>query len=471
MSLSIRTRLILAMNLLVAGVAAIVGWAGVEVSSRVIERRLVDEPAANASELFSTMRLPFTDAMMARLAGVLDLEVAVGPADRPGLVASSLPPGAAGSLRESLSHGRPPRRLMLAGTAYFVGRAETDVPDLGHPGGAPMMLYVLAPAAQVQAAQWAAGRTIVLVTLAAVVVATLLAVWLSATILRPVRHLAARMDALAQREAAGTLTGGEDAAEAAAPPELARLSASFEHLLARLAHARAELARSARLATLGQLAASVAHELRNPLSGIKMNARVLADEMAARGIQDSGLDRIVRETDRMSLYLSELLDLASGDARPPRPLDPAALPCVRLDETAESVLTLVEHRCRHAGVDVRRAWPPLPPVVRADETALRQVVLNLVLNALDAMPAGGVLTLSAGPGQGGTVRLAVADTGGGVHPPPGADVFEPFVTTKSGGVGLGLYVCRRNIERHGGRLGYDSSDGGTTFWFDLPAAG
>ena len=93
------------------------------------------------------------------------------------------------------------------------------------------------------------------------------------------------------------------------------------------------------------------------------------------------------------------------------------------------------------------------------------------MNALDAMPAGGAVTLSTGPGKDGAVRFAVADTGQGVHVPAGTDVFDPFVTTKPGGVGLGLYVCRRHAERHGGRIGYDSSPDGTTFWFELPVAG
>jgi two-component system sensor kinase FixL len=86
------------------------------------------------------------------------------------------------------------------------------------------------------------------------------------------------------------------------------------------------------------------------------------------------------------------------------------------------------------------------------------------------MPAGGVVTASTRAGEHGTVRFSVSDTGKGVHVPDGTDVFEPFVTTKPGGVGLGLYVCRRNVERHGGRIGYDSSAEGTTFWFELPAA-
>jgi len=309
------------------------------------------------------------------------------------------------------------------------------------------------------------------VTGAAIVVATLLGSWLSTTIAHPIRRLAARMDGMSEGAAEAPAAPDLDAAAAPAPAEVARLARSFDRLLARLDDARRQLAQAARLATVGQIAAGMAHELRNPLSGIKMNARVLADELARAGIHDSSLDRIAREADRMDVYLGELLGLASGSAETHgRPHDLTALPRVRLDEVGESVLALVEGRCRHGGVEVRRAWDPAATAVQADETEVRQVVLNLVLNALDTMPGGGSVALSTAPGEAGTVRFSVTDTGKGLHVADGVDVFEPFVSTKPGGVGLGLYVCRRNVARHGGRIGYDTSPSGTTFWFELPAA-
>jgi signal transduction histidine kinase len=470
MQLSIRIRLILAMNLLVVGVGVAVGWAGIEVAGRAVEHRLVDEAARNAAGIFGTMRLPFSDVMMARLRQILGAEVAAGPLNQPGIVATSLPEPEARDLRGRLMQGPLPRRVLLAGNVYLVGEAGAPERGLVSPADEPMRLYVLVPEAQVAIAKQTSERTIAWVTIAAIVAATLLAFWLSSGILRPIRRLAARMDVLSEQASEEGFSGGRDAAAAKAPAEIARLTKSFDRLLAHLEETRKKLAHSARLAMLGQLSASVAHELRNPLSGITMNARVLADELARAGISDSSLDRIIREADRMNIYLEELLDLASGEAKPETPHDLAALPPLRLDEVGESALALVDGRCRHGGVGVRREWNPAALRVRADEPQIRQVILNLVLNALDAMPAGGTLTLSTGGGADGAVRLSVADTGKGVHVPEGADVFEPFVTTKSGGVGLGLYVSRRNVERHGGRIGYDSSETGTTFWFELPAA-
>jgi signal transduction histidine kinase len=470
MDFSIRIRLVLAMNLLVVGVGVAVGWTAVAVTGRVIEHRLVDESAQNAAGIFRTMRLPQSDLMMTQLRQILGAEVASGPSDTNAITASSLPEPQAGELKALAAKGPPARLITLAGCTYLVGTADVPGRELPGPPEPHMRLYVLVPESDVDAAKQASERTLIWVTIASIVAATLVAFWLSATILRPIKRLASRMDALSERAGEEPLDGGADVAAGRGPVEIKRLAKSFDRLLARLEEARLQLARSARLATIGQLSAAMAHELRNPLSGIKMNARVLADELARSGSSDSGLDRIIQEADRMDLYLEELLSLAAKDA-PEAPHDLGSLPELRLDEVCESVIALVERRCRHGGVEIRRAYAPSACKVRGDETQLRQVILNFLLNALDAMPAGGSLEVTTRPAADGMIRFSASDTGRGVQVPEGTDVFEPFVTTKPRGVGLGLYVCRRNITRHHGRIGFDSSDKGAIFWFELPVAG
>jgi len=469
MKLSIQSRLLLAMNLLVVAVGAAVGWVGVEVTGNAVEHQFVDDPAANAAGLFETMRLPLSDAMMYRLHQVLGAHVVAIPAGGPLPAASSLPRDAAHEVARSLVKVPETRHLTIAGTAYLVGRAHAA--RGGDSEGRPdrFDLYVLVPATHVEVAKQAATRTILWVTLASVATATVLAIGLSLSITRPLRGLARRMSRVAADAAHGTTTGTERrGAHGPAPAEIAALAGSFEDLLGHLETARRGLARSTRLATLGQLAASVAHELRNPLSGIRMNAQVLAEELARSGRSDESLDRIVREADRMQLQLDELLGLAVGKADTREgPLDRTALPTVRIEDIAESVLGLLEARCRHARIEIVRRWAADAPAIRGNETMLRQVVMNLVLNAVDAMPAGGRVTLAT-QRTGVGVRFTVADSGAGVRVPDGQDLFDPFVSTKPDGVGLGLYVCRRGIERHGGRIGYASSDEGTTFWFELP---
>jgi len=473
MRLSIRIRTVLAMNILATGVGVAVGWAGIEVSSRAIERRLIGESVEGAARLAVKRNLPISNELMGDLKQILGTELAAGPADRGEISASSLPPDLTGELARQFVDGQMPSRVVLGGQPYRVGTGLIESRQPRGPGA--KRLFLLLPEAQLTAAQDPVTRAIMWITAGAIFVATLLAFWLSGGITRPVGRLAERMDALARAASAGELSLRiEDASSSAAPhrspTELARLGESFDHLLAELSDARAKLARSARLAALGQLSASVAHELRNPLSGIKMNARVLADELARASMSDPSLDLIVREIDRMDLYVSQLLSAAAGDdADITAPAGDEGQRC-DLGELIESVMPLVAPRCGQVGIEVVTDLSPADRCVRASARLVRQVVLNILLNAVDAMPAGGTIRIHSSSGPGQTVRMAVTDSGPGVGDDEGLDVFEPFVTTKSDGAGLGLYICRQIVTAQGGRIGYDAGDDGTTFWFDLPRA-
>ena len=491
MRLSIRARTVLAMNLLVAAVGAAAGYAGIQVATHQVSERLVHESAANAARLIGRESLPLdSDALMAKVAQLLGAEAAAMELSGGEVLASSLSGRRREELARQLDGVDPPARVVLGGDRWRVG---TAIVRRVLPGEPPRQrrFYLLVPEQRVLAAQRQVAGRIALFTLAAVVVATGVSVWLSTSISRGVRDLADRMDHLAEKGSgtflAGDLSGSsaetDGAGDGARPPageeraptsvrgptELVRLTRSFEELLGRLAGARRQLEHSARLAVLGRLAGAVAHELRNPLSGIKMNARVLADELAGRGDADRSVELIIREIDRMDLYLQELLSVAASGASSPGAAGggrPAG--AVALGEVADSVVELLDGRCRHAGVQVERRFEPDAPVVRAEATSVRQVVLNFMLNALDAMPHGGRIVLSIVRGADGAGRVEVADTGPGVHVAAGADIFEPFVTTKPQGTGLGLYVCRLAVEPFGGRVGYRSCDAGAVFWLELP---
>lgn len=482
--------MLLTSNLLVIAVGVVVGWMAMTVTSRDIEHKLVDEPLAQAALAFEEGDLPRTDAsLLKRMGKILGAETAVGSAGGMGIVASSLSAGEQTELDRQL-HGLPsPERVTLGGREFRVASAILKPPTT-HPDQEELRFYLLVPEERVAGATKSIRQTIALWTLVAVAVATLVAGWMSHTITRPIRRLAARMDRLSSAAAdvdlgallASERGGGPGASPAAGggpgggPAEIVRLAACYDRLLEQLAAARATLSQSARMATLGQLSAAVAHELRNPLSGIKMNARVLADEMQRAGLDDESMKMIVREVDRMDVYLQELLDLAvdaraagGGDAA--EPAETLQVESVRLSELADSVMALLAGRCRHSGVTVERGDLSAVPAVQADAGKVRQVILNLMLNALDAMPGGGRLRLSAEAIAGGGVRFSVSDTGGGVQAAEGADIFEPFTSGKPGGTGLGLYVCRRIVRRHGGQIGYRSSAGGSRFWFELPGGG
>ncbi|HEX2485144.1 MAG TPA: ATP-binding protein, partial [Myxococcota bacterium] len=243
----------------------------------------------------------------------------------------------------------------------------------------------------------------------------------------------------------------------------------------------AELRRSERLAATGQLAANMAHEIRNPLAAISGSLEMLRDE-PARGV-DGGqrrrlFDIALREVERLDHLIADFLEYARPAAAEPAP--------VLVGPVVEDVVKMFE-ASRPAGVALSMAVPA-DCTVLADSRQLRQALWNLVLNAAQAMPAGGSIRVEARrlaePPQGvdpqrrnardeeaRCVEIAIADTGVGIPPEVLERVFEPFFTTKRAGSGLGLPTVHRIVENHGGSLALESRTGaGTTVRVRLPAA-
>lgn len=228
--------------------------------------------------------------------------------------------------------------------------------------------------------------------------------------------------------------------------------AELDHLVDAMNRMLAEVRRAERLGVMGQMAAGVAHEIRNPLSSIKMTVQMLRE-----GAPDAeAYDLVLREIERLELIAAEL----TGASQPLRK------ETVKLDTIVDDVLELMRRRLEHLGVRVERAFAPVAEVP-VDVARFKRCVMNLVLNGAQAMPSGGPLRVAVGP-RDGKVRLSVTDAGPGVPAELGARVFEPFVTTKQDGVGLGLALTKRIVEEHGGSIGYDAAPGGTTFWIELP---
>lgn len=223
-----------------------------------------------------------------------------------------------------------------------------------------------------------------------------------------------------------------------------------------------QLIRAEQMAAIGQVAAGVAHEIRNPLTSIKGLVQVNLREADARGLPAEDLRVIEHEVRRMERTLQTFLDFA----RPPRPnrqrLDPIAV--------IERVFTLVGGRARKQQVALRLLRPDDPVELDGDQDQLQQLLLNLVLNSLDAMPDGGAVEVELRTPRDGYVELFVRDTGPGIAPHVLSKVFETFVSSKETGIGLGLPVSRRIAEDHGGSLtAYNLPDGGACFALRLPA--
>jgi two-component system sensor histidine kinase HydH len=223
--------------------------------------------------------------------------------------------------------------------------------------------------------------------------------------------------------------------------------------------------RSERLASLGQMAAGIAHEVRNPLGSIKGLAQYFARKFEQEPDERQYAEAIIAETDRLNRVIQDLLDFA-------RPHEPKLQP-VRMSEVIDHALNLVRADLEGKEISIQRNGEADVPEFMADPDLLAQVLLNLFLNAIEAMDGGGALEISAGVDQAsGRIRLEVRDNGHGIEPEHLSKIFDPFFTSKRGGTGLGLATVHRIIENHGGSIDVDSQPGeGTTFVIWLPVRG
>jgi signal transduction histidine kinase len=225
-----------------------------------------------------------------------------------------------------------------------------------------------------------------------------------------------------------------------------------------------------RLAALGEMAAGLAHEIRNPLGSIKASAQYLAETAEQPEERGEFLDIIVDEVDRLNRVVGSFLDYARPAHTDPEP--------IYVNSAVQLTLQFLRPECDASEVDLHVAMDPDLPKVRIDIEHLRQVLINLVQNAVQAMTSGGDLYVETrtqdrfrtGGGARRWVQITVRDTGPGIAPGLLANLFVPFVTTKQQGTGLGLAISQRIVSETGGRIDVRSRQGvGTTFVVLLPA--
>jgi len=271
--------------------------------------------------------------------------------------------------------------------------------------------------------------------------------------------------------------------------EIGQLAESFNHMLIRLKQARreledygrtleekveqrsqqlkkiqAQLMQSEKLASLGRLASGVAHEINSPLTGILTFSHLLMRKLKDNPELQRELELIVRETTRVSTIVRGLLDFA-------RESKPQKRPC-NINELIVHTLSLVEHQSVFHDIRIVKNLDPQVAMVLLDANQIQQVFMNILLNAADAMPAGGTLTITSTMApEDSFVQVRFADTGTGIPEKNLHRIFDPFFTTKADkkGTGLGLAVSYGIIERHRGHIEVQSEEGkGTTFNIKLP---
>ena len=240
-----------------------------------------------------------------------------------------------------------------------------------------------------------------------------------------------------------------------------QMEEKIQKTTAELRKTEAQLIRSEKLAALGQLAAGIAHEIRNPLTSINILIHSLRENLSSKDSHREDLKVIEEEIDR----INEIVDQFLRFARPSPPL----LEKVEVPSIFEETLQLLRPQIEKQRISVQKNFRSLPPVT-IDKEQMKQVALNLLLNAIQAMPEGGRLRLGGlVPEENQWVRLSIQDTGIGIPPEDMDKLFDPFFSTREGGIGLGLSIAHRIIDQHHGRIEVESTpEKGTLFTIWLP---
>jgi len=230
-----------------------------------------------------------------------------------------------------------------------------------------------------------------------------------------------------------------------------------------------EILRMDRLVSLGKLASGIAHELRNPLAGIKTTAQALGEEMSEDDSRREYLHRITKEIDRLNDLLKTFFSFAK-----PQNLN---LAHCHIKDIINEIIPFLIKEIADKGIRFVEAYHPQLPNIKVDKTQIHQVFLNLFLNAIQAMPNGGELKIEASPTisdplkgfNQNYVRIVISDTGRGIPSQIVHKIFDPFFTTKPKGIGLGLSITYQIIKKHGGTIKVESEwEKGTSFVINLP---
>lgn len=230
-----------------------------------------------------------------------------------------------------------------------------------------------------------------------------------------------------------------------------------------------EILRMDRLISLGKLASGIAHEIRNPLAGIKTTAQALGEEMSGDDSRREYLHRITKEIDRLNDLLKTFFSFA-------KPQNLTLVHC-HIKDIINEIIPFLIKEIADKGIRFVESYHPQLPRIKVDKTQMHQVFLNLFLNAIQAMPAGGELKIQASPMISNSlkgvsqnfVKVLISDTGRGIPSHIVHKIFDPFFTTKPKGIGLGLSITYQIIKKHGGTIKVESQwEKGTSFIINLP---
>jgi signal transduction histidine kinase len=446
---SLHLRLVLAalLPLLLAMVAA---WAiAALIFARTLEQRVADQ-LADAADTLAETGLPYTPEVLQRVADLQGARIALLD-HRGAVVTRTVGDISAGVVsaasdmldRNAITGGM--RRLDVAGEpVVVVARPVAEQRD----ARASAILLV----GSLRDARTAASRAALGMGLA-VLAAGVLLVTLQYLLMRSITQPMSRLATMARDIAAGRR---DVRAAPVSLGELQSLATALNDLSAKLGAYEAELAERSRLAALGEMSARIAHEIRNPLTGLKLHLQMLGER--ARDEDAATVQRLLDEVNRLELIVASSLSLTRTQ--------PAQLRADDANLALDEVLQLMEPSLRHHQIALGRNLAPLP-ATRIDRDRLKQALLNLVVNAADALPDGGtIVACSVHDPVHQRIALSIEDSGPGLPPEP----LDPATSSKPFGLGLGLRVCREIVNEHGGtlELGRSASLGGARVTISLP---
>ncbi len=288
----------------------------------------------------------------------------------------------------------------------------------------------------------------------------LVAFYLARLLVRPMIRMQNAMEKIAH----GDFTFVPETSRA---EEFRSLFRALNRMIRELEEHQEELLQSRKISAIGTLTSGIAHELNNPINNIVLTAESLQEDFAVLEDKEalSLIHDILIQAERASEIVKGLLDFSRSE-RPE--FEPLAVPAV-----IEATLKLVRNQVMLSGIQVEKDFPPEVPLISGDRKSLQQVFLNLFINAIQAMPDGGLLQIGVHSENGQWLKIEVGDTGAGIDPEHLPRIFDPFYTTKEvgRGTGLGLSVTYGIIEKHGGHIEAHSQKGqGATFTITLPIA-
>jgi two-component system NtrC family sensor kinase len=347
------------------------------------------------------------------------------------------------------------------GTAFVVNEnyiTQYD-PLFNHKGDVVGILYVGAKQASFYRLVNTFNQQIVLFAIGMILLTILITTPVSRAITRPLNQLKDLIDANRQ------VADGDFSVRVpvSSPGEVGQLALSFNSMLNALQTTQDQLVQSEKLASLGQLAAGIAHELNNPLGTILLYADIMLKEQGDQDFHTDDIEIILRETKRCKNIVSALLEFARQNQVITQPTD--------INELINNIIQLSKQHYQNLPIEFIHTLDPDLPQIQADANQLQQVLENLINNAVDAMPEGGQVLIRTYNKPAGSVTIEVEDTGIGIPPENINKIFTPFFTTKriGEGTGLGLAIVYGIIKMHRGQINLSSKlRKGTTFTITLP---